>query len=106
MPLLLSGTAAVVGHASQHGDSLEAQLDEVLINLQSLVDTARQQRPALPAALGPGSPLKVYVRDAAEIPAIRQALARHLPPEVAYIVLHAEVCRRDLRVEIDGVHGA
>ena len=27
LPLLLSGTAAVVGHASQHADSLDAQLD-------------------------------------------------------------------------------
>ena len=103
MPLLLSGTAAVVGHASQHGDSLEAQLDEVLINLQSLIDTARQQRPALPAALGPGSPLKVYVRDAAALPQVDALLQARLPG-VPRLLLHGHVCRRELAVEIDGSH--
>ena len=32
-PLLLSGTAAVVGHASQHADALLAQIDETFLNL-------------------------------------------------------------------------
>lgn len=106
LPLLLSGTASVVGHATLHGEDTLRQLEETFANLDALVGTARARLPALPAHFGTGSRLKVYVRDAADIPAIRQALARHLPPEVPYIVLHAEVCRRDLRVEIDGVHGA
>ena len=106
LPLLLSGTASVVGHATLHGEDTLRQLEETFANLDALVGTARARLPALPARFGAGSRLKVYVRDAAEIPAIRQALARHLPPEVPYLVLHAEVCRRDLRVEIDGVHGA
>lgn len=103
MPLLLSGTAAVVGHASQHGDSLDAQLDEVLVNLGSLIDTARQQRPALHAAPGAGSPLKVYVRDA---PALAQvdALLQARLPGVPRLLLHGHVCRRELAVEIDGSH--
>jgi chorismate lyase/3-hydroxybenzoate synthase len=106
LPLLLSGTASVVGHATLHGEDTLRQLEETFANLDALVGTARARLPALPAHFGAGSRLKVYVRDAEDIPAIRQALARHLPPEVPYIVLHAEVCRRDLRVEIDGVHGA
>jgi len=106
LPLLLSGTASVVGHATLHGEDTLRQLEETFANLDALVGTARARLPALPARFGAGSRLKVYVRDAAEIPLVRQALSRHLPPEVAYIVLHAAVCRRDLRVEIDGVHGA
>lgn len=102
-PLLLSGTAAVVGHASQHGDSLEAQLEEVLVNLQSLIDTARQQRPALPAALGAGSPLKVYVRDATALAQVDALLQARLPA-VPRLLLHGHVCRRELAVEIDGSH--
>ncbi|TWI13328.1 chorismate lyase/3-hydroxybenzoate synthase [Lysobacter ruishenii] len=105
MPLMLSGTAAIVGHESQHRDSVEAQLDEVLVNLDHLVDRARQQRPELPETFGPGTRLKVYVRDAAELPHVAQALATRLPPSVSRIVLHGAVCRRELRVEIDGVHG-
>ena len=34
MPLLLSGTAAIVGHQSLHADSVETQLDETLANLR------------------------------------------------------------------------
>ena len=104
MPLLLSGTAAVVGHASQHGDSLAAQLDETLANLDSLVATARAQRPGLAATLGPCSPLKVYVRDAEAMPQVAALLEQRLPPGVPRIVLHGQVCRRELAVEIDGVH--
>lgn len=104
MPLLLSGTAAVVGHASQHGDSLAAQLDETLANLDSLVATARAQRPGLATALGPRSPLKVYVRDADAMAHVAALLDQRLPPDVPRIVLHGQVCRRELAVEIDGVH--
>ena len=105
MPLLLSGTAAIVGHASQHSDSLQAQLDETLANLDSLVATARRQAPELPAALGAGSLLKVYVRDREAAPAVAAHLAARLDPAVPRLLLHAQVCRRELQVEIDGVHG-
>lgn len=104
MPLLLSGTAAIVGHASRHGASLEAQLDEVLANLDSLVAAARLQRPGLASRPGRHSPLKVYVRDGDALPRVAAALARCLPTEVPRIVLHGHVCRRELAVEIDGAH--
>lgn len=103
-PLLLSGTAAIRGHASLHADSIEAQLDETLANIDSLIDVARRQRPGLAAALGAGSHLKVYVREAAELAEVDAALASRLP-QVPRVVLHARVCRRELRLEIDGAHG-
>ena len=104
MPLLLSGTAAVVGHASQHGDSLAAQLDETLANLDSLLATARARRAALAAHFGPDSRLKVYVRDADALPQVAALLESRLPAQVPRIVLHGQVCRRELAVEIDGIH--
>ncbi|TXI32160.1 MAG: pteridine-dependent deoxygenase [Ottowia sp.] len=106
MPLLLSGTAAVVGHASQHSDSVAAQLDETLANLDSLVGAARGLDPSLPPAFGAGSALKVYVRDRGDAAAIAAQLDARLDPAVPRMLLHAQVCRRELRVEIDGVHGA
>jgi len=45
MPLLLSGTAAVVGHASRHPGELAAQLDETLANLDALLRAARRRHP-------------------------------------------------------------
>lgn len=103
LPLLLSGTAAVVGHASQHADSLDAQLDEILTNLDSLIATARMQRPSLPPSLGIGTRIKVYVRDAEALPLVDALLAARLPT-VPRIVLHGHVCRQELLVEIDGCH--
>lgn len=103
MPLLLSGTASVVGHETRHPDSLPAQLEETFANFDSLLAEAHRRRPALPAAFGPGSRLKVYLRDAARRDAVEAALARHAPG-VPALLLQADICRRDLRIEIDGVH--
>ncbi len=105
MPLLLSGTAAVVGHASQHGDSLIAQLDETLANLDSVIATARAHRPTLAAHFDAQSRLKVYVRDAASMQRVNDLLRDRLGDDVPRIVLQGTVCRRELAVEIDGVHG-
>jgi chorismate lyase/3-hydroxybenzoate synthase len=104
LPLLQSGTAAIVGHVSQHTGSVAEQLEETLTNLQSLVDAARLQRPDLPATLGAESLLKVYVRRAEDMPAVSARMA-DLPGSPAFVVLHAEVCRAELLVEIEGLHG-
>ena len=103
MPLLLSGTAAVVGHESRHHDCVESQLAETFANFDSLISAARSVRPELPARFGAQSRLKVYVRDREAMPRIAQALAQHLDPSVPRVLLHAAICRRELRVEIDGV---
>lgn len=104
MPLLLSGTAAVVGHASAHADALLAQVDETFLNFDALLGAARERQPALPAQFGPGTRLKVYVRDRADLDTVADALHARLGSRVPYIVLHAAICRRELCIEIDGVH--
>ncbi len=104
MPLLVSGTAAVVGHASQHGESVERQLDETLSNLDHLIGEARMLRPDLPASTGSEARLKIYVRDANALATVVALLDARLPREVPRIVLHGDICRAELAVEIDGVH--
>jgi len=104
LPLLQSGTAAIIGHASQHLEALPEQLRETLANLQSLIDVARQHRPSLAPAPGPGSLLKVYVRRAGDLDTVA-ALLRKLPQQPPCLLLHAEVCRRELLVEIESLHG-
>ena len=104
MPLLLSGTAAIVGHQSLHAESVETQLDETLANLDSLLAIAHARRPELPTRFGAGSRLKIYVRDADELARVGAALAHRLDPAVPRLLLHAAICRRELRIEIDGVH--
>jgi len=105
LPLLLSGTASVVGHASQHAGELLAQMDETLANLDALLAAARQRAPSLPSRFGPGTRLKVYVRDEADLPFVANALDQRFGDRVPRLLLHAAICRRELAVEIDGVHG-
>lgn len=105
LPLFLSGTAAIVGHASQHADSLKAQLDETLTNLDSVLATARALRPQLPPHLDASARLKVYVRDAVDAERVAAQLAARLGDGVPFLMLQADVCRRELSVEIEGMHG-
>ncbi len=105
LPLMLSGTAAVVGHASQHAGNLEAQLDETLRNFASLIEVARARQPELATGFDPGSLLKVYVSSGHALAEAEALLAQRLAPGVPRLVLQADVCRSDLAVEIDGFHG-
>lgn len=105
MPLLLSGTASVVGHASRHAGELQAQIEETFANFDALLGAARQRAPSLPAQFGPGTRLKVYVRDESDLPAVAEALDHRFGDRVPRILLHAAICRRELSMEIDGVHG-
>jgi chorismate lyase/3-hydroxybenzoate synthase len=106
MPLLLSGTASVVGHATRHADALLAQLEETFANFDALLDAARQRQPALPSQFGAGTRLKVYVRDRGDMATVAAALQARFGDRVPHFLLHAAICRRDLCVEIDGVHDA
>ncbi|MEO6925182.1 MAG: pteridine-dependent deoxygenase [Rhodanobacter sp.] len=94
--LAISGTAAVVGHASTHQDNLAAQLTETLTNLEALLSNS-----GMPAGFDQRSPLKVYVRHAADVSQVRAFLHERLPG-VSVLLLHGDICRRELLVEIDG----
>jgi chorismate lyase/3-hydroxybenzoate synthase len=94
--LAISGTAAVVGHASAHEGDLEAQLNETLTNLEALLATAD-----MPAGFDTHSPLKAYVRHPIDAGRVRDILHQRLPG-VPVLLMHGDVCRRELLVEIDG----
>jgi chorismate lyase/3-hydroxybenzoate synthase len=94
--LAISGTAAVVGHASAHQDDLDAQLEETLTNLEALLASA-----GMAAGFDTRSPLKTYVRHAADAPRVR-AFLQHRLPGVPVLLLHGDICRSELLVEIDG----
>jgi chorismate lyase/3-hydroxybenzoate synthase len=98
--LLVSGTAAVVGHASVHAGDTVAQFEETLRNLESLLDAAGSgiARRGLAATL-----LKVYLRDPTEAAAVEQRMRDCCPPLIDSITLFADICRSDLRIEIDGM---
>lgn len=97
--LYISGTAAIVGHASHHPEDIAAQLDETLANLHSLLDAAGSVAP-----LDAQSPLKVYVRHAQDLPAVRELLRSRLGEAVPLVLLQGDICRRELLLEIEGIH--
>lgn len=94
--LAISGTAAVIGHASHHAGDVAAQVAEATANLRALLE--RANLPAFDAR----SPLKVYVRHPGDADAVRAALDRELAPSVPRLLLQGDICRRELLVEIDG----
>lgn len=94
--LAISGTAAVIGHASHHHADVAAQADEAFANLDALLARAGL------SGFDARSPLKVYVREAGDVPIVEAALRRHLDPTVPCVILHGDICRRELLVEVDG----
>ncbi|OOG49623.1 pteridine-dependent deoxygenase [Rhodanobacter sp. C01] len=94
--LAISGTAAVVGHASAHHDDLDAQLDETLTNLEALLASAD-----MTAGFDTHSPLKAYVRHSTDAARVREFFRQRLPG-VPILLLHGDICRSELLVEIDG----
>lgn len=97
--LYISGTAAIVGHASHHPEDLAGQLDETLANIDSLLAASGSGK-----ALGSASLLKIYVRNAQDIPAVRDLLRARLGDGVPLLLLQGDICRRELLLEIEGIH--
>jgi chorismate lyase/3-hydroxybenzoate synthase len=95
--LLISGTASIVGHVSRHHDDVMAQLEETVRNLNSFAPHISRSRTADSKDL-----LKVYVRDQALMPRIAERL-HQLYPGTEIIFVAADICRRELLLEIEAV---
>lgn len=93
--VFVSGTSSVVGHVSVHVADVEGQLEETLRNIDAV----------LARAIAGGSltnvvAAKTYVRRAADYPLV----ARRLEGVFAQnIFLEADICRRELLLEIEVV---
>ena len=97
--LAISGTAAVVGHASRHDSDVVAQVRETCVNLRALLDAAGARE------FDGASPLKVYLRNARDAPVVEAVLAERIGASVPRVLLLGDICRRELLVEIDGWSG-
>lgn len=101
--LYIAGTASVVGHSSRHVGLPKEQTLETIQNLRALLahaeDTARRQ------FTGPRSTAlyKVYVRDAAHLAEVREALRSFPLSSEQVVFLQGELCREELLVEIEGL---
>jgi chorismate lyase / 3-hydroxybenzoate synthase len=98
--IYISGTAAIIGHASHHAGDSTAQLEETLTNLNSLLTSAPL---AAAAHFCPRSAWKVYVRRTQDAPLLHTMLRERLGVDTPLLLLHGDICRAELLVEIDGV---
>ncbi|MBC8012186.1 MAG: hypothetical protein H7067_19055, partial [Burkholderiales bacterium] len=99
----VSGTASIKGHATVAPESLAGQIDCTLDNL-GLISAACGLGGALGAERGSAVErhFKVYLRDAAELDAVRAALeARLLRPTDRVSWLRSDICRAALKLEIE-----
>lgn len=92
--LLISGTAAVLGHASAHVGDVLAQFDEAMANVAELCRAAEARHGA-----GRLRQLKIYLRHAADA----SRLAARLDATVPTLMVHGDICREELLVEVEGV---
>jgi chorismate lyase / 3-hydroxybenzoate synthase len=103
--LYISGTAAILGHLSQHEGDVGAQADETILNLRSVMEEARRQglidlRADIEIAF------KVYLRHPEFRDIIEARLRAAFGSKPSIVYLNADICRRELLVEIEAVCSA
>lgn len=105
---LISGTAAIVGHESLHAGDVGLQTEETLNNLQGLCDAISAiASPDVRLNLDDETILRVYLRDRRDLDVVAAKLKEVLGSASRNIVfLNADICRRELMVEIDGAKTA
>ena len=101
--LLISGTASIIGHESMHAGNVELQCEETLANLRKLSEAlADVGHVDADAIIDTASVVRVYIRDPKDLQYVRARVETFLGGRsdlVAY--LHADICRRELQIEID-----
>lgn len=101
--LLISGTASIIGHKSMHAGDVELQCEETLANLGKLSEKlAEVGHVDADAILDTESVVRVYIRDPSDLKYVKDRVEKHLggnSKSVAY--LHADICRKELQIEID-----
>jgi enamine deaminase RidA (YjgF/YER057c/UK114 family) len=102
--LFISGTSSIVGHRTVHAGDAAAQTRESLTNIEAVLEEAGRValagKPRLESLA-----YKVYVRDPEELALIRGALEAAVGGNARVLYLQADICRRDLAVEIEAVWG-
>lgn len=97
--LLVSGTASIVGSKTLHHDDVLMQLEETLENVRQVMQGARES--GFAARDAHGLFLNVYLRRAADLPAVSRRLSTEFGEAAHIVYLQADVCRADLLIEIE-----
>lgn len=97
--LLISGTASIVGHATQHALDAVVQAREAMTNIEAILNQANSiatKKFAL-ADLH----YRVYVRYPTHLTKIHDELVSYIGPLAKVDYFRADICRQDLLLEIE-----
>ena len=107
--VIVSGTASVLGEETVHRGDLPDQTRETLTNLATLVRSACEPSASTRSApaewrwLDRFRSLRIHVARRANAAAVVEATTPHVPHLEHIEVVHADLCRPDLLVEIEGI---
>jgi enamine deaminase RidA (YjgF/YER057c/UK114 family) len=99
--LFVGGTASIIGEETEHVADVVAQTHETVGNLRALIAAAT----SVPddTALRSLCDLRVHVKDARLAAGVRQALDPVLSADTTVEFVEAQLCRKELLVEIEGL---
>jgi len=100
----ISGTASITGHETRHIGDIEKQLDETLSNIEVLINEARKAKNLEMDRISDITMLKIYLRTPEDEALVRNRLAERFGHQLQYVILHADICRQNLLIEIEGVY--
>lgn len=104
--MIVAGTASIVGEDTCHRGRLEGQLGETCENLASLVGVLGAPGIERREPLSHFRELRVYLVDDASRDTLLELLTDHFPRLERLELMPADLCRRDLLVEIEGTVAA
>ena len=101
--LYISGTAAIVGHASLHEGDADAQLNEAICNLKALLrEASKEEQRYSKMQLAQLQHIKLYA-DKRISGDINSLIDKHLGAGVEFHVFEGQMCRPELLVEIEAM---
>jgi chorismate lyase/3-hydroxybenzoate synthase len=92
--LFIAGTSSIAGHETRHAGDLRAQLDETLLNLDTIARAAGR-------TLADLTHVKLYLRNGGDVEIAKSVAAAM--PGAKLLVVEADICRRELLLEIEAV---
>jgi chorismate lyase/3-hydroxybenzoate synthase len=100
--LYISGTASIVGHETRHRRDYIAQLEETLVNINTIIDQANNMY-ALPCTdFSDLDAIRVYIRNPQHADSILDMLYAKSASECQIQAIQGDICRSDLLLEIEG----
>lgn len=98
--LFISGTASIVGHATQHLADVVIQTRETMANIEAVMIEANRVTHQATFCLA-DLRYRVYVRHAADWTKVQAEILQYIGCVPSAIYLQADICRQDLLLEIE-----